>query len=1699
MSLICNIPLKVDLKDISKNNLNVKYIKSSENPVPYFQTAFGRSGLAFDGFGSYVVCENDFIFTPRTISVWIHPFGTMMERPMFILSGSDGIEKFELHTQADKSLRFIMSHVENSAAIPDDLYFDTPADKIVLSRWNHICLILKKSNRLNAEEVSIYINNIYVGRKVFPSSKDWLSLERYKLVLGNRCDGIPTPTYNFDGLISDLSVYNHPVHESMVSKLYSKSTSLPIEDNIICEYYLDKQLTSTDGISLPLIPVNSTFEEDEEVGHHLSINYNKYAVVKEMFNFMRYKKFSISLWMKLPKHDLSNSVRENILSFQPGAVGSFHLLFTNNSFHFASWNSSTCGGPGSYTDVQVDRDVLENWTHVICEVDNEFKLYRIYINGKLFKSINFDNNQWMIKNDTIEMWLGGSPAAISESGNMPSRSFYIKHIKISTDTIEYDEVKNIKNYRYKNSSPILHLPLNGNSDNITKYGFKYTGNTEYSTDSILGQSMFGPVSTNTSVLSRSKYLLSLMEREFSMMFWYKEALPIESGKINPIFGITQHGGAQHGYFINIDFETSNMFIKLHYIDKTKKDITIPKEVIGDTKKWHHYTLTYSGNTLKLYVDSVKVYSVNLGSLTRLEHNGILENVRIGGFNTDAYYNTPNSFMLNDFRVYNYVVDRTFIERITMANILDFKVDATSEFQKEVLGPQIYDLGAYIDLENTGLKHPGALFPTHGWSSGYNGGVPSPSEGYHAYWNRIEGDMTIVFKHKNSEAGLAGRWLGVSNGMTSFTLKKNEKVTISFDMKETVDLNHLTRAGFYHSLDDNPNRSFYSGEGNVSCTELNKWERKTITLTMHEKFNELSWCDLYIYGNFGSEGISYVKNIKVEIGDHGTPYSKKIITQDKNLLPTSPLEFYVDSSGYARIGTYHKRLDGSFYVKDVDSNTRFRVDLPGKLKFKPLTRYTASVDVFDIDSINDSNKIISTLRFQIQYYQGPSQSTNNVIWSDKTDLTSGSNSKIKSVIKLDNGWHRIIFSFSFIPPLTDNDIHSVIYFQGGADYEGYSRTYFIKNFKLVQGVGDPNMLKSPLEDNSIYCNAGTTENLNPLVKNEILHLNTENYTKFERLKFDKLNPTSSFTYYIKFKATKIPPEYIFHFIGFSRGSQMDGLIISRDGTIFFNMFSYLNPNIETRVSLDGKIEFNKWEEVCVSYNNETEKIKLYINGELKSTKTISLTPFVNTQNMFGVNCGSSADNYPNRLFDGYVERIAFFGRALSVDKVYNYLDLKLKISKSNDIYTNKILDYRYRGNKTSIGGLLGTHHRITIDKLMFFKIVDTETTPSRLPTFRLNLGIDPFQKGLIANGSNSTISILLECVTDASWVDIVRITDVNDRNDFNYTVYGKFIHITFSVSYFNDIYNFLDFEMSGCSRATVGIKLHRFYINGIEHDFSCLTDEKIVYRNTNLLNYRYLQPLAGYSSRDWKLQDWHIVANHNKMVLEQNPQCEWDLMFGNSFADGNFEAGFDYDSVEGHTNNVYRFSIFIRRPVYISGHEYLGTNGRRLISSEGGTENLYFAHPNFQVLESSGIKSDWHLYIFYIIKNSDAFTFKGDHGIYLLDADLNLSRLNKLNDPAIGSELYNGEGNMKFTTVDEFVDFSCRSYLYYCGDSKDSCRFYRPRVDVCDGTEPSIAELILGLDHDVLPFINDQHKILNETKIKKYFNIASANNIVPIQK
>jgi hypothetical protein len=204
-----------------------------------------------------------------------------------------------------------------------------------------------------------------------------------------------------------------------------------------------------------------------------------------------------------------------------------------------------------------------------------------------------------------------------------------------------------------------------------------------------------------------------------------------------------------------------------------------------------------------------------------------------------------------------------------------------------------------------------------------------------------------------------------------------------------------------------------------------------------------------------------------------------------------------------------------------------------------------------------------------------------------------------------------------------------------------------------------------------------------------------------------------------------------------------------------------------------------------------------------------------------------------------------------------------------------------------------------------------------------------------------------------------------------------------------------------------------------------------------------------------------VSAENRRVLDYDPWGKlvpiWEVPSSDITSDGDGGWDCDFDSGVVDVSKTYRYSVWFRVPHRpLDGNLYFGWSGNvRNIINEDNNTNPYFIIPamdnptHYSTYMNNG---NWTLVIAYVLPYT--WPTSTDPAIYRDVYD---------------SGLYNLDGKLTSTisTCFRWQDTATygrhRTYVYYSIDPKTRCQWVYPRVDICDGNEPSFDELLSGFD------------------------------------
>lgn len=400
------------------------------------------------------------------------------------------------------------------------------------------------------------------------------------------------------------------------------------------------------------------------------------------------------------------------------------------------------------------------------------------------------------------------------------------------------------------------LPLNNHLNNQGLDWVHFNGTNITYTPGKIGYCASGTISgTSTTLNSDSGFSYSLWWN-ISDGDSYTIAIPINNtGKTDDVLSFAK---------MNYNNQTpAHYAIKLYCKENAPQMLWIRdirhNSGVWELDKWHHFIIKVENNNgvkVSIFVDGALVAIYNNANYSFTLRPGEIQII--------------GTARVNDFRLYNHPLSIKEIEELSKGLILhyplrDSSLQSTTNY---LLYPK--PNGNASPAWNASL-HPNAINVT-GFTNGYNGGVNTPGVGYHAYWTLLDGIPTMVFSNINSEYGYKGRWLGISSNNTvnlAQTIGQNNKYTISFEAKGSV-VNKDVHFGLYYCKSGATSNAFHDGQhGQLLTTE---WRKYSYTWTLTQAPSSDNIGSVYIYGHNGIEGIAYVRNVQIEIGDHATNYT-----------------------------------------------------------------------------------------------------------------------------------------------------------------------------------------------------------------------------------------------------------------------------------------------------------------------------------------------------------------------------------------------------------------------------------------------------------------------------------------------------------------------------------------------------------------------------------------------------------------------------------------------------------------------------------------------------------------------------------------------------------------------------------------------------------------------------------------------------------
>ena len=183
------------------------------------------------------------------------------------------------------------------------------------------------------------------------------------------------------------------------------------------------------------------------------------------------------------------------------------------------------------------------------------------------------------------------------------------------------------------------------------------------------------------------------------------------------------------------------------------------------------------------------------------------------------------------------------------------------------------------------------------------------------------------------------------------------------------------------------------------------------------------------------------------------------------------------------------------------------------------------------------------------------------------------------------------------------------------------------------------------------------------------------------------------------------------------------------------------------------------------------------------------------------------------------------------------------------------------------------------------------------------------------------------------------------------------------------------------------------------------------------------------------------------------QAIWRTL-GND-ATSNDDGGWNGSQFSISHTLTYRYSVWVRRPVQGNGSFYLGCQGGNVYNANhtGTTVNT---NPYFTVVGSLPVvNGEWVLVVGHVLGSGDtSYVNHPESGYY---------------KPFSTTKVASISSDYRWTTT--ATNSYHRTYLYYSTNSSTNQQWCYPRVDLCDGTEPTIEDLVNGEGNILNPSVN----------------------------
>ena len=192
------------------------------------------------------------------------------------------------------------------------------------------------------------------------------------------------------------------------------------------------------------------------------------------------------------------------------------------------------------------------------------------------------------------------------------------------------------------------------------------------------------------------------------------------------------------------------------------------------------------------------------------------------------------------------------------------------------------------------------------------------------------------------------------------------------------------------------------------------------------------------------------------------------------------------------------------------------------------------------------------------------------------------------------------------------------------------------------------------------------------------------------------------------------------------------------------------------------------------------------------------------------------------------------------------------------------------------------------------------------------------------------------------------------------------------------------------------------------------------------------------------------TGENQRVVDTDPFGNQSVVWETrASGNGNDDGGWNSDTISIDRTKLYRFSVWVRRTSATGGGTfYLGTAGGSECPYALGTSSQ-MCNPYWHCGSPGSLTQyQWYLVVAHIFPTSYTSTNPHpDTGFWTTDG----TKVMGINQCNISG------GDLKWGASSDSTYH--RTYHYYCGDSTTRLQFFNPRIDICDGTQPTVSGML----------------------------------------